>query len=163
MDSFKNLYKRIMQLCIDLTSPLSASRTRGFFTLIITLLLLVFFFSPSDDSSPVVSYTSLASRIHSDSDQVNELSSVASPQAHFGSENYISCTDSAAPALSPVGTSLQVSRIDANQGSCIGSAAVSPVGTSHQDSRNAGNAPLVSEIPRRSSDSRPNLKSNSRP
>ncbi|KAL2459308.1 protein trichome birefringence-like [Forsythia ovata] len=96
--------------------------------------------------------TVLASRIHSDSDQVNELSSVASPQAHFGSENYISCTDSA--ALSPVGTSLQDSRssrngpsVLENPRSCTDSAALSPVGigTSLQDSRNFGNAPLVSE------------------
>ncbi|KAL2470290.1 Protein trichome birefringence-like 4 [Abeliophyllum distichum] len=151
MDSFKNLYKSLMQLCIDLTCPLSASRTRGFFTLIITLLLLIFFFSPSDDSSPAVSYTSLASRIHSDSDQVNELSSVASPEARFGLENYRSCSDSA--ALSPVGTSLQVSRIDANQGSCISSVAFSPVGTSLQDSRSSRNGPSVLENPRSRTDS----------
>ncbi|KAI3469315.1 hypothetical protein Pfo_025978 [Paulownia fortunei] len=105
MDSFKNLYSTLLQS----SRNLSKSRAHYFFTILFTLILIIFFFvSASHDSSPVISYRSLASRLHSPSNKLSPLSSTVFPSARFASQSYRSCTVSA--ALSPAETRNQVSR-----------------------------------------------------
>ncbi|CAA3031815.1 trichome birefringence-like 4 [Olea europaea subsp. europaea] len=133
MDSFKNLYKTLVQLSIDLTWPLSASRTRVL-PLGYTLIQIKLIHYP----------------------QLLPLMPILVWKITEVVENYRSCTDSA--AVSPVGTRLRVSRIAANaplenEGSCIDSTAVSPVGTSLQESKSFGNGPSVLENPRSCTDS----------
>lgn len=91
MDSFKNFCKHNPS-----TTDLPKSRTHYFFTIPFTLILIIFFFlfSAADITSPAISSTSLAARIHCPPTKFTPLSSAVLSDSRFASQ---SCTLSPAP------------------------------------------------------------------